>query len=191
MRGVLRCLKKLWREQYFNSKSFLDNLNCTPHNDYIYIPYKIITMFLISQFFFPYCNLKTTLQLRKPKTHQLSVTFTRKSCLQFYLKKKKPTILSFNRLAVLSSLHQCPSFFPVPVTHFSHTQSLALIGKRLKCIPHRNRINKRQVHKRKPLGPWIKIFSHESKKDNRHLLVCLLSSLKALKLIHGFITTIK
>lgn len=52
VRRVLKCLKKLGREQYFNSKSFLDNLNCTPHNDYIYIPHKIITTFLIIQYFY-------------------------------------------------------------------------------------------------------------------------------------------
>lgn len=125
---------------------------------YLYsLSFNIVSLYWILK------TMKTILYLRKTKTHQLSVTFTRKSYIQFHLKLRILTILSFEykTLAPHSHSNQCFCCF---CTNFSHTQFLALIGKKLKCIPQRNRINKRQVHKRKPLGHWIKYFPMNLKK---------------------------
>lgn len=117
----------------------------------------------------------------------------RKSYIQLHLKQRILTRLSFkyNRSDPLSSPNQYPSSFPVPL-HISSTHTVFCCHRKETKMHTAQKQNKQKTSpQEKATRTLVKIFSHESKKDNRHLLICLLSSLKALKLIHGFITTIK
>lgn len=130
--------------------------------------------------------------LRNTETVQFSVTFTRKNYIQLHLKQRILSTLSFiySRLALLS-FPNCPSSSPVPVTYFSQSERFCSHRKQTKMHTTQKQNKKKTSPQEKAARTLDEIFSHESKKDNRHLLICLLSSLKALMLIHGFITTIK
>lgn len=129
--------------------------------------------------------------LKNTETVQFPVTFTRKGYIQLHLKRRILSTLSFiySRLAPLSSSN-CPSS-PFPVTCLSQSQRFCSHRKQTKMHTTQKQNKQKTSPQEKAARTLDEIFSHESKKDNRHLLICLLSSLKALKLIHGFISTIK
>lgn len=163
---MLRHLEKPGREQYFNSKRFLDNLKCIPQllylyssYDYTYILYDFILL-LLTEFWkqlFSWERLKpTNFQWYVSGRAIFSFTLSREYLLDFHLSTTDQTLSPPQ-----TSTHL---LFLFPYIFLPHTQFFAVIGKKLKCIPHRNRINKRQVHKRKPLGHWLKYFPMNLKK---------------------------
>lgn len=155
-------------------------------NDYTYILYHSILL-VFTEFwkqwkqFFIWERLKpTNFQWHLPGRAIFSFTLSWEYLLYFHLSTKHwpPILIQISAFAVSVQIS------------LTHTVSCSH-RKETKMHTTEKQNKQKTSPQEKATRTPDKIFSHESQKDNRHLLTCLLSSLKALKLIHGFITTIK